>query len=167
MFPFQADFDYLLKMPIYSLTLEQKEKLLQEKGTIEAEYDTLAKKSEMDLWLEDLDSLEAKLKELEKIESDNRKASNKRAAGGKSKMKGAVSLEPSADGEYIEAIVTADMEKKALAQERTKAAKKEPKVKKEPKAKAAPKAKAEPKAKKEVKTEKYDRKGYRNPHKIM
>ncbi|KAF3179211.1 DNA topoisomerase 2 [Orbilia oligospora] len=48
-------FNYLLGMPIWSLTKEKVEKLLAECRTKEGEIDTLAKRSPKDLWREDLD----------------------------------------------------------------------------------------------------------------
>ena len=53
-------------MPIYSLTREQKEKLLKEKGTIESEYKELQGKTPTQLWDEDLTALLKKLDELDK-----------------------------------------------------------------------------------------------------
>ena len=134
----KADFDYLLKMPIYNLTLEQKEKLLAEKGTIEAAYAELEGKTPIQLWKEDLDSLENKLDELDKMQKDAEKADAKKTSkkGGKN-----LSLEPSADGEYIDAVVTKEMAKKINDQ-----ASKGKGVKKEKKPKAEPKPKKEPKA---------------------
>ena len=53
-------------MPIYSLTREQKEKLLKEKGTIESEYAELQGKTPTQLWDEDLIALLKKMDELDK-----------------------------------------------------------------------------------------------------
>ena len=51
-------YNYLLNMPIYSLTQELIDKLLKDKADKEAEYDTLKEKTPIDLWVEDLDALE-------------------------------------------------------------------------------------------------------------
>lgn len=51
-------YNYLLTMPIYSLTQELIDKLLQDKSDKEAEYDILKGKSPIDLWNEDLSELE-------------------------------------------------------------------------------------------------------------
>ncbi|KAK6343214.1 DNA topoisomerase 2 [Orbilia blumenaviensis] len=48
-------YNYLLGMPIWSLTKEKVEKLLAECGAKEEEIDALAKRSPKDLWREDLD----------------------------------------------------------------------------------------------------------------
>ncbi|KAG9773579.1 DNA topoisomerase 2 [Exophiala dermatitidis] len=48
-------YDYLLGMPLWSLTQERVEKLLRQIGDKEAEVDALMKKSKEDLWREDLD----------------------------------------------------------------------------------------------------------------
>lgn len=51
-----SHYDYLLGMPIWSLTREKYERLLQEKGAKESELNILLGKSAKDLWNEDLDS---------------------------------------------------------------------------------------------------------------
>ena len=48
-------YDYLLGMPLWSLTLERVEKLQRQIGDKEVEIDTLIKKSRKDLWKTDLD----------------------------------------------------------------------------------------------------------------
>lgn len=50
-----SHYDYLLGMPLWSLTREKYEKLLQEKGAREEELNILLGKSAKDLWNEDLD----------------------------------------------------------------------------------------------------------------
>jgi DNA topoisomerase-2 len=55
--PGANDFDYLLGMAIWSLTLERVEKLLKQIGDKEAEVDALIKLSPKDLWTKDLDEL--------------------------------------------------------------------------------------------------------------
>lgn len=50
-----SHYDYLLGMPLWSLTREKYEKLLQEKGARENELNILLGKNAKDLWNEDLD----------------------------------------------------------------------------------------------------------------
>ncbi|UKZ73768.1 hypothetical protein TrVFT333_001418 [Trichoderma virens FT-333] len=58
-FPRARDFDYLLSMPIWSLTAERLEKLKDAIRRKKAEYDELEAKSDKDLWCEDLTAFEA------------------------------------------------------------------------------------------------------------
>ncbi|PTB45651.1 hypothetical protein M441DRAFT_131000 [Trichoderma asperellum CBS 433.97] len=53
------DYDYLLSMPIWSLTAERLEKLKDAIRKKKAEYDELDAKSDKDLWCEDLAAFEA------------------------------------------------------------------------------------------------------------
>ncbi|KAM0259045.1 hypothetical protein ACHAQJ_003546 [Trichoderma viride] len=53
------DYDYLLSMPIWSLTAERLEKLKDAIRRKKAEYDELEAKSDKDLWCEDLNAFEA------------------------------------------------------------------------------------------------------------
>lgn len=55
-------YDYLLGMPLWSLTQERVEKLLKQIGEKEAEVDDLMKKSKEDLWKHDLDEFIAEWK---------------------------------------------------------------------------------------------------------
>jgi DNA topoisomerase-2 len=52
-------YNYLLDMPIYNLTEERIQKLLDEKNKKDAEYDSLKEKTPADLWIADLDELDA------------------------------------------------------------------------------------------------------------
>jgi DNA topoisomerase-2 len=58
-----TDYDYLLSMPIYSLTMERVNLLNAEKEAKEAELNALLKKTAKDLWREDLDAFEEKWNE--------------------------------------------------------------------------------------------------------
>lgn len=58
------DYDYLLGMKMWSLTLEKKNELLKKRDEKQAELDTLKKKSPSDLWQEDLDALLAKVRSI-------------------------------------------------------------------------------------------------------
>ncbi|PWA01549.1 hypothetical protein BB558_002380 [Smittium angustum] len=53
-----GDYDYLLSMPIWSLTYEKFEKLNKERDDCQARLDTLLSKSPKDLWVSDLDNFE-------------------------------------------------------------------------------------------------------------
>ena len=53
-------------MPIYSLTLEQKEKLLKERGNVESQLKALKKKTPNDLWKSDIEEFVAELDKFEK-----------------------------------------------------------------------------------------------------
>ncbi|KAI9055018.1 hypothetical protein LZ554_002159 [Drepanopeziza brunnea f. sp. 'monogermtubi'] len=98
------DFDYLLGLPIWSLTQERVEKLKAQMAAKKDEHDTMEKLTEKDLWCEDLDKFvnewEVQLAEeadyQKTIRNTNRRASKKIGAGGKiSKAKA-----KSADNEY-------------------------------------------------------------------
>ncbi|KAL2884557.1 DNA topoisomerase 2 [Ceratocystis lukuohia] len=52
-----SDYDYLLSMPIWSLTQERLERLLEQIARKKEEYDTLEAKTAKDLWIIDLDAL--------------------------------------------------------------------------------------------------------------
>jgi DNA topoisomerase-2 len=58
----KTSYDYLLTMPIYSLTWEKIEELKRLQKEKEDEYDVLHKKKPEDIWSEELDVLEAKYK---------------------------------------------------------------------------------------------------------
>jgi DNA topoisomerase-2 len=58
-YPFiNESYDYLLKLPIYSLTKEEIDKLLQEKGDLESQYSELSNKTTKDIWMSELSSFE-------------------------------------------------------------------------------------------------------------
>jgi len=87
-----AAYDYLLGMPIWSLTKERVEKLLKQVGDKEVEIDTLIKLTKEDLWNRDLDAfigewrfqLDDEAKRQKKVANMGRRASSKLkiAAGG-------------------------------------------------------------------------------------
>ena len=56
----KVSYDYLLSMPIYNLTQEKIEELKQQQDEKQAEYDDLDGKTPQDIWLGELDVLEAK-----------------------------------------------------------------------------------------------------------
>lgn len=55
------DYEYLLGMKLWSLTLERKNELLKKRDEKTTELQILQKKSPSDLWVEDLDALLAKV----------------------------------------------------------------------------------------------------------
>ena len=67
-------YDYLLGMPIWSLTKERYEALLKTKGEKEALLNTLLQKSPKDLWNEDLEEFLAEWKKFLEADEENRKA---------------------------------------------------------------------------------------------
>ena len=60
---FEQSYDYLLNMPIHSLTKEKHESLLKQIGEIEAEINKIEKLSAKDMYREDLVQLKKKLEE--------------------------------------------------------------------------------------------------------
>ncbi|KAI3399653.1 hypothetical protein diail_6001 [Diaporthe ilicicola] len=88
--PGAGDYDYLLSMPIYSLTAERLERLKKQIAAKKAEHDDLEKLDEKDLWTKDLDDFLEEWehqKELDseiakKIRSMGRRRSKKIGAGG-------------------------------------------------------------------------------------
>ncbi|KAH8771277.1 DNA topoisomerase [Hyaloscypha finlandica] len=83
------DFDYLLGLPIWSLTQERVDKLKNQMVSKKEEHDALEQLSEKDLWCQDLDAFvaewELQLKEeadyQKSIRNTNRRASRKIGAG--------------------------------------------------------------------------------------
>jgi len=57
-----ASYDYLIKMPIYSLTKEKIEELKKDRDKVTSEIDNLIGKSITDLWLDDIDVFEIEYK---------------------------------------------------------------------------------------------------------
>ncbi|KAI9500924.1 DNA topoisomerase [Coemansia spiralis] len=53
-----SDFDYLLSMPIWNLTMEKVEKLMKEKKEIEARLEKLLARTPIEIWEEDLEEVE-------------------------------------------------------------------------------------------------------------
>lgn len=118
-------------MPIFSLTLEQKQKLLKEKGNVQTQLDELKKKKPLDLWRDDiadflrtLDNFENELSKNEK-EADEKVQTKVKKTKGKRSNKTTLPIEPSIDGERVQPVITDKMKKDAA-----------PKVKKEPKRKS-------------------------------
>jgi DNA topoisomerase-2 len=91
-----ADYDYLLGMPIWSLTQERVERIKKQIGDKELEIDVIIKLSPKDLWNQDLDdfveawetSIAEDAQRKKKLRNGGRRASAKLGtAGGKAKKK--------------------------------------------------------------------------------
>jgi DNA topoisomerase-2 len=67
------DYDYLLSMPLWNLTLEKVEKLKKQKMEKEDELEDLRATTVQDIWLKDLDELELALDEFDTIMEQNNK----------------------------------------------------------------------------------------------
>ncbi|CAN8003376.1 unnamed protein product, partial [Ixodes hexagonus] len=63
-----TNYNYLLGMPLWSLTRERKEDLLAKRDQKKGELETLRQKTPQDLWADDLDVFAAKLDEVEEQE---------------------------------------------------------------------------------------------------
>ncbi|XP_077544092.1 DNA topoisomerase 2-alpha-like [Haemaphysalis longicornis] len=99
-------YNYLLGMPLWSLTRERKEDLLAKRDSKRQELEILQQKTPQDLWEEDLDVFSAKLDEVEQAERDEESSSKSKAAkvGKAGRAKGTskkTEAEPSVTGERI------------------------------------------------------------------
>lgn len=87
------DYDYLLGMPMWSLTMEKVKKLIGERDECEAELNILLAKTPEDLWREDLDQVSIQLDLMDEMamaqEEESAKIASKakRAAVGKGRKK--------------------------------------------------------------------------------
>ncbi|XP_061355675.1 DNA topoisomerase 2-like [Gastrolobium bilobum] len=66
----RGDYEYLLSLPIGTLTLESVQKLLAEKDEKAKEFEILKETPSKSMWLKDLDELEKKLDELDSMEAE-------------------------------------------------------------------------------------------------
>merc|ERR1712110_473574 len=62
------EFNYLVRMPMISMTMEKVNKLTSEVEEKRSEIDTLSRRTIKDLWISDLDAFLAILDEVEEIE---------------------------------------------------------------------------------------------------
>lgn len=76
-----ASYDYLLSMPLWSLTLERVEQLKKEKEERVAELDVLLNRSKEEMWEADLDELSLALSEFEAKRTKNNKTVKKKKTG--------------------------------------------------------------------------------------
>merc|ERR1712203_521921 len=110
------DFDYLMSMPMWSLTNERKEDLLKKKEEKKKELNDLRATSKEDLWRMDLKEFIQKLDEVEKKKQDEEeKASgklNKKKDGGRKKT---MPMSPAVKGIRILPTISSELKKKASA----------------------------------------------------
>ncbi|XP_049267876.1 DNA topoisomerase 2-beta [Rhipicephalus sanguineus] len=82
-------YNYLLGMPLWSLTMERKDDLLKKRDEKRDELEVLRRKSPENLWEEDLDAFLTKLDEVEKAQRDEENSTGVKATkgskGGRSK----------------------------------------------------------------------------------
>lgn len=110
------DFDYLLGMTMWTLTLERKEELINKKNAKVSELEALKLKTPGELWTDDLKVLLEKLDEVEEKEREEEAATHKvgaKAGKGAGKKKAVVDVLPSPTGRRIQPEIGADMKKKA------------------------------------------------------
>jgi len=129
------DFDYLLGMKMWSLTLEKKNQLLESRDKKMQELKDLQATSKEQLYLKDLEVFEEKLTELEQkeIEDDagDTKASKKKGGGPKKKGQTKAEIMPSPMGLRVVPRIADDLKvkaAKAVAAKNRKANKAETKV---------------------------------------
>jgi len=79
------DYEYLVGMPIVTLTIERVQELMKQRDMKIAERDELQKKSHKDLWLEDLLELEQALDERDKVRAREEKEERSRISKAKAK----------------------------------------------------------------------------------
>ncbi|KAK2724992.1 DNA topoisomerase 2-like [Artemia franciscana] len=109
----KPDYDYILRMPMWSLTKEAKDELLKKRDEKRQELEILRGKAPADLWREDLDLF---LKELDKFEAkqieNESTISVGKKGGGFKKEKAKKETMPSTFGERIEPVIDEEMKKK-------------------------------------------------------
>ncbi|KAJ2525125.1 DNA topoisomerase 2 [Coemansia sp. RSA 2049] len=86
-----SDFDYLLSMPIWNLTMEKVEKLTKEKKDIELRLEELLARTPIQIWERDLEDVEKLWHEMvveyqQRLQTDEE--NRNRQAGGRGKAKG-------------------------------------------------------------------------------
>ncbi|KAF7282810.1 hypothetical protein GWI33_001951 [Rhynchophorus ferrugineus] len=123
-------FDYLLGMSMWMLTEERKAELLKQRDTKLHELEILKKKSNKDLWREDLDAFLEKLEQVEAKERLDELGVKKEKEGGKKKNKHVESL-PSQGAVRVVPTVTEDIKKKIQAAAKSKENKIKKGIKKE------------------------------------
>ena len=109
------DFDYLLSMTMWTLTLERKEELLKKKQEKHAELDRLRATKKEDLWRADLKELMTNLDEFERKQEEQQKAMpiKKSQKGERKKQK--ITSSPLKQGIRIVPTISGELKKKAFA----------------------------------------------------
>ncbi|KAG8198803.1 hypothetical protein JTE90_007107 [Oedothorax gibbosus] len=129
------DYDYLLGMTMWSLTLEKKEELLRKRDEKIQELQDLKAKSPSDLWLKDLEVFEEELDKVEQKEREDENSQPKLQKKKGAKKNNTDQHKPSASGERISPIVDDNhkkkYEKKPLGEKRIPKKKEDIQVKKE------------------------------------
>ncbi|MED6157403.1 DNA topoisomerase 2 [Stylosanthes scabra] len=76
----RGDYEYLLSLPIGTLTIESVQKLLAEKDEKEKEFEILKATPPTSMWMKDLDELEKKLDEIDSkaVEEQNKSQGNRK-----------------------------------------------------------------------------------------
>merc|ERR1712032_95652 len=112
------DFDYLMGMPMWSLTQEKKDDLCRKRDERQKELKKLQATSKEEMWLHDLDVFIAKLDEVEgkenqetKDQQETQQKGFKKVAGKKGMVK--AETQPSAHGIRIEPRVDEELKQKA------------------------------------------------------
>merc|ERR1711994_255390 len=106
------DFDYLMGMPMWSLTQERKDELCKKRDERQKELKKLQATSKEEMWLHDLDEFVAKLDEVEaKDNQETQQKGFKKVAGKKGMVK--AETQPSAHGIRIEPRVDDELKQKA------------------------------------------------------
>ena len=103
------DYDYLLSMPLWNLTLEKVEKLKKQKMEKEDELEDLRATTVQDIWLKDLDELELALDEFDTIMEQNNKRRKRVGTGheivsSKLRVEGVYTAERSAKDHYAKEV---------------------------------------------------------------
>ncbi|XP_031700052.1 DNA topoisomerase 2-alpha isoform X2 [Anarrhichthys ocellatus] len=108
------DYNYLLSMPMWYLTKEKKDELCKQRDAKMAELDTLKKKSPSDLWKEDLAAF---CEELERVEEKEKEAEKmpvaKKGAGKGRAMKVKQETLPTPQGRRVVPRITSAMKAEA------------------------------------------------------
>lgn len=103
------DFNYLLSMPLWNLTLEKKEEILKQQKQKSAELKALQAKTPEQLWLDDLDEFKTELDKFEQKEKEDaqitiKKSISKSSKGGSNSALSSIKYEylPTTDAERID-----------------------------------------------------------------
>merc|ERR1711874_120107 len=103
-----SDYDYLMSMAMWNLTKEKKDALLKKRDEKLQEVERLKKKSEKDLWEDDLKEFIAALDKQEKLERDEESgnaAKVKGSKGAKGRKKTAEETLPDPTAERVDATI--------------------------------------------------------------